>query len=137
MRQPAQAHLGSRGPANSRKEHHGQHPQPPRRRRRPARARPGLALVLALLSIPGSTIAWDLPAGGLWIGLPLAVAAIVLGIRARRQRREASRMALAAIVLATLTIAQMVVYAAVRPCHDPDRRGDQRVQAISMRSSSR
>ena len=37
------AHLGSSGPANSRKAHHGQHPQPPRRRRRPAarKARPG------------------------------------------------------------------------------------------------
>ena len=45
----------------------------------PQRARPGLALLLAVLSVPGSTIAWDLPAGGLWIGLPLAVAAIVLG----------------------------------------------------------
>jgi hypothetical protein len=40
---------------------------------------PGLALVLALLSVPGSTIAWELPAGGLWIGLPLALAAVVLG----------------------------------------------------------
>jgi len=34
----------------------------------PQRSRPGLALALALLAIPGSTIAWDLPAGGLWIG---------------------------------------------------------------------
>ena len=48
----------------------------------PRQVRPGLlALVLALLSVPGSTIAWDLPAGGLWIGLPLGIAAIVLGIR--------------------------------------------------------
>jgi hypothetical protein len=81
----------------------------------PQRARPGLALVLAVLSIPGSTIAWDLPAGGLWIGLPLAVAAIVLGIRARGELAggaKRSRMALAAIVLATLTIVQMVAYVA-------------------------
>src|SRR4051794_10982672 len=35
---------------------------------------PGLALLLAVLSVPGSTIAWDLPWGGLWIGLPLGVA---------------------------------------------------------------
>ncbi len=78
------------------------------------RARPRLALVLALLSIPGSTIAWDLPAGGLWIGLPLAIVAIVLGIRARRElaSRAESRMAIAAIVLATLAIGQMVVYLA-------------------------
>ena len=80
----------------------------------PQRARPGLALLLAVLSIPGSTIAWDLPAGGLWIGLPLALAAIVLGIRARGELAGAkrSRMALAAIVLATLTIGQMLAYMA-------------------------
>ena len=51
----------------------------------PDPARPGLALVLALLAIPGSTIAWELPSGGLWIGLPLGVAALVLGLRARRR----------------------------------------------------
>jgi hypothetical protein len=80
----------------------------------PQRARPGLALLLAVLSVPGSTIAWDLPAGGLWIGLPLGLAAIVLGIRARRELAGAagSRMALAAIVLAALAIGQMVVWVA-------------------------
>ena len=51
----------------------------------PTGARPGLAFVLALLAIPGSTLAWDLPAGGFWIGLPLAVAAIALGVVARRR----------------------------------------------------
>lgn len=81
--------------------------------RRPARA--GLALVLALLSIPGSTLAWDLPFGGLWIGLPLGVAAIVLGLRARRPGigRPGSVMAVAAIALATLAIGQMAVYTIV------------------------
>ena len=78
----------------------------------PPRARPGLALVLGLLSIPGSTIAWALPLGGLWIGLPLGVAAIFLGIRARRARIGVG-MATAAIVLASLAIAQMVVYTIV------------------------
>lgn len=75
---------------------------------------PGLALVLALLALPGSTIAWDLPAGGLWIGLPLALGAIVLGIRARRELAGdgGSRMALAAIVLAAVAIVQMVVFVA-------------------------
>jgi hypothetical protein len=54
-------------------------------------SRPGLALVLALLAIPGSTIAWDLFDGaGFVIGLPLAVAAIVLGVQAR-QRSQAHR----------------------------------------------
>ena len=41
-------------------------------------ARPGLALLLAVLAIPGTTVAWALPLGGLWIGVPLAVAAIVV-----------------------------------------------------------
>ena len=80
--------------------------------RRPS---PRLALALGVLSIPGSTIAWDLPAGGLWIGLPLGIAAIVLGIRARRElaNRAGSRMAIAAIVLAVLALGQMVVFVAL------------------------
>ena len=52
------------------------------------RPKPGLALLLAVLAIPGSTVAWDLPAGGLYIGLPLGIAAIVLGVRARREQRS-------------------------------------------------
>jgi hypothetical protein len=81
----------------------------------PQRAKPGLALLLAVLSVPGSTLAWDLPAGGLWIGLPLAIAAIVVGIRARRQvaGEARSRMALVAIVLALLAIGQMVLFVAL------------------------
>ena len=75
----------------------------------PKKARPGLALALALLSIPGSTLAWDLPAGGLWIGLPLAAVAIVLGVQARRQHTGAG-MATAAIVIAGLMIAQMAAW---------------------------
>jgi hypothetical protein len=76
----------------------------------PATTRPGLALLLALLAVPGSTWAWDLPLGGLWIGLPLAVAAIALALRARRAG-SGRTMATAAIVIAGLCIAQMVVYA--------------------------
>ena len=81
----------------------------------PQRAKPGLALLLAVLSVPGTTIAWDLPAGGLWIGLPLAVISIVLGIRARRELagEAGSRMAIVAIVIAALAIGQMVVYLAL------------------------
>ena len=78
----------------------------------PANARPGLALLLALLAVPGSTWAWDLPLGGLWIGLPLAVAAIVLGLRACRAT-SGRVIATAAIVIAGLCIAQMAVYALV------------------------
>lgn len=78
----------------------------------PPQARPGLALVLGLLSLPGSTIAWELPLGGLWIGLPLGIAAIVLGIRARRGS-TGTRMATVAIVLAGLAITQMAIFSAV------------------------
>jgi hypothetical protein len=75
----------------------------------PANTRPGLALLLAVLAVPGSTWAWDLPLGGLWIGLPLAVAAIALGLHARRAG-SGRVMATAAIVIAGLCITQMVVY---------------------------
>jgi hypothetical protein len=69
--------------------------------RRPAR----LALVLALLGLPGSTVAWGLPAGGYWIGMPLAVAAIVVGTRTLRGAdRGARRMIVAAIVIAAIEI---------------------------------
>jgi hypothetical protein len=78
----------------------------------PDRPRPGIALVLAVLSVPGSTLAWDLPAGGLWIGLPLGVAAIVVGIRTRRELagRPGTGLATAAIVIAALAIGSMVVF---------------------------
>jgi hypothetical protein len=42
----------------------------------------GLALLAGVLAVPGSTLAWDLPAGGYWIGMPLAAVAIVLGLMA-------------------------------------------------------
>ncbi len=77
------------------------------------KARPGLALVLALLSIPGSTLAWELPAGGLWIGLPLAAAAIALGAQARRRSSAGAGKALAAIVIAGLMITQMAAWTIV------------------------
>ncbi len=66
-----------------------------------AGGRPGLALLLAVLGVPGVTIAWDLPAGGFWIGIPLAVAAIVLGVRALGANRL---LAVAAIVLGSIEI---------------------------------
>jgi Ca2+-binding RTX toxin-like protein len=74
--------------------------------------RPVLALVLALLAIPGTTLAWDLPLGGLWIGLPLAVAAIVLGLRARSEG-SSKGLATAAVVIAGVCILQMAVYSVV------------------------
>jgi hypothetical protein len=74
-------------------------------------AHPGLALVLALLSIPGSTIAWDLFDGaGFVIGLPLAAAAIVLGVQARQRSNAGRGIAAAAIAIGGLMIAQMAVW---------------------------
>lgn len=82
----------------------------------PTTARPGLALLLAFLSVPGTTMVWDLdvPAPGFWIGLPLGVAAIVLARRARREgvSKAGSVMAMTAIVLATLAIGQMLIWTA-------------------------
>lgn len=70
-----------------------------------ARRRARLALILALLGLPGSTIAWGLPAGGFWIGMPLAVAAIAIGVRAfAHTDTSGRRMAVAAIVLAAVEI---------------------------------
>ena len=66
-----------------------------------ARHTAGLALILALLGLPGSTIAWELPAGGFWIGMPLAFAALALGSRSLPSGRG---LAIAAIVLATVEI---------------------------------
>jgi hypothetical protein len=75
----------------------------------PSEARPGLALLCGVLAVPGSTLGWELPAGGLWIGLPLGIAAIVLGVRARRGG-AGGWMAIVGIVLAALSILQMVVW---------------------------
>jgi hypothetical protein len=73
-----------------------------------------LALVLALLAIPGSTVAWDLFDGaGFVIGLPLAIAAVVLGFQARQRSENGRGKAMAAIVIGGLMIAQMAVWIVV------------------------
>jgi hypothetical protein len=69
------------------------------------RARAGLALICGLLGLPGSTIAWDLPKGGYWIGMPLAAAAIALGVQAFPRVTGRQRgMAVAAIVLGVVEV---------------------------------
>jgi hypothetical protein len=69
------------------------------------RERAGLALICGALGVPGSTIAWDLPAGGYWIGMPLAAVAIVLGVMATSRAVGRRRgMALAAIVLGAVEV---------------------------------
>lgn len=63
-----------------------------------------LPLWLALFAIPGVTVMWDvLPAGGLYTGVPAAIAAIVLARRGR-SKMGGSRTATAAIVIAGLCL---------------------------------
>ena len=69
------------------------------------RHRAGLAMLLAVLGVPGVTIAWDLPAGGFWIGIPLAIAAVVLGLRARDGSGRTRWLAGTAIALGAIEIA--------------------------------
>jgi hypothetical protein len=78
----------------------------------PARpAHPVLALVLALLSVPGSLLTWDtLPGGGFVFGLPLAIAAIALGTQARRHTETGRGKALAAILIGGAMLAMMTVW---------------------------
>jgi hypothetical protein len=75
----------------------------------------GIALVLGILSLPGSLLAWDtLPGGGFVWGLPLAIAAVAVGVQAIRSRGASGRgAAITGIVLGGAMIAMMVVWTAV------------------------
>jgi len=74
---------------------------------------PALALILAFLSVPGSTMAWDLFDGaGFVIGCPLAVAAVILGVQARRAGNDTGK-ATAAIVIAGAMLAMTLVWTVV------------------------
>ena len=78
------------------------------------RARPWLALALAVLAVPGVTIAWDLPHGGFYTGVPLAVAAIIIGLqsRARLSAGKGRIMATIAVAIAALALLSVVVITA-------------------------
>jgi hypothetical protein len=77
-------------------------------------ARPVLALVLALLSVPGSLMTWDvLPGGGFVWGAPLAIVAIVLGVQARGRSADGRGLATAAVAIAAVMLAVMVVWTVV------------------------
>lgn len=82
-----------------------------------APARPGLALVLALISIPGVTIAWDLSGIAGFAGTGVGIAAIVLGLQARTRLAGASgtRMATVAVAVAALAVLSVVVFLIVGP----------------------
>lgn len=78
------------------------------------KARPGLALALALLAVPGVTLAWDLPHGGFYTGVPLAVAAVVIGLQARSRLSvgKGRIMATIAVAIAALALLSVVVITA-------------------------
>ena len=83
-------------------------------------ARPRLALALAVLSVPGVTIAWDLPGiGGIagTAGTGVGIAAIVLGLQARSRLAGArgTRMATVAVVVAALAVLSVVFFLTVGP----------------------
>jgi len=72
------------------------------------------ALVLGILSLPGSLLTWDtLPGGGFVWGLPLAIAAVVVGYRAARSAATGRALAITGAVLGGAMIAMMVVWTAV------------------------
>jgi tetrahydromethanopterin S-methyltransferase subunit C len=71
-------------------------------------ARP--AFGLALLSMPGSTIAWWLPGGGFVFGFPPAIAAVVLGVQALRRGEPGRGKALTAIAIASVMLTLMAVW---------------------------
>ncbi len=70
-----------------------------------------IALILAVLSVPGSLLTWEvLPGGGFAWGAPLAVASIVLAVPALRTSRG---KAVTAIVVAGAMLAMMIVWTAL------------------------
>ena len=75
---------------------------------------PHLALALAILSLPGSILPWDwFAAGGIVIGVPLALAGLVLGLRARRDPAATTsgrRMGTAAAAVAVAVLLIPVVW---------------------------
>jgi hypothetical protein len=69
-------------------------------------AYPRLAFALALLAIPGVVLTWGaVPGGGFTTGVPLAIVAIILGIRARP-----GRMATAAVVIGAVCFAFVAIW---------------------------
>ena len=78
------------------------------------RTYPGAALVLALVSIPGSMLTWDtLPGGGFAFGVPPAVAAITLGVQALLGSQPGRGKAIAAVAIGAAMLAMMAIWTIV------------------------
>jgi hypothetical protein len=74
----------------------------------------GIVLALGILSLPGSLLTWDtLPGGGFVWGLPLAVAAVGVGIQAVRSGAPGRGLAITGAVIGGAMILMMVVWTAV------------------------
>lgn len=73
---------------------------------------PLIALLLGILSLPGSWFTWGwFDGGGFVIGLPLAIAAIVVGLRARTRTTGGERaMSTAGVVLGGCAVLIPVVW---------------------------
>jgi hypothetical protein len=77
-----------------------------------APARPRLALALALLSVPGVTITWDISGAAGFAGTAVGIAAIILGLQARSRLagQKGARMATVAVGIATLAVLSVVFF---------------------------
>jgi hypothetical protein len=82
-----------------------------------APARPRLALALALLSVPGVTIAWDLSGAAGLAGTAVGIAAIVLGLQARSRLagEKGAWMATVAVAVSSLAVLSVVFFMIVGP----------------------
>jgi hypothetical protein len=77
---------------------------------------PHLALALAILALPGSILPWDwFTAGGLAIGVPLALAGLAIGLRVRRDpaatpggRRMGTAAALVAVAVLLIPLVWII-----------------------------
>jgi hypothetical protein len=82
-----------------------------------SRPRPGLALLLALISVPGVTIAWDISGIVGFAGTAVGIASVVLGLQARSRLAGAkgTGMATTAIVIGGLAVLSVVFFLIVGP----------------------
>jgi len=80
-----------------------------------SRTYPGLALILALISVLGSLFSWDLfEGGGFVFGFPPAIAAVALGVRHLQSGATEGRgKAIAAIAISGAMLAMMIVWTIV------------------------
>jgi hypothetical protein len=76
---------------------------------------PYVALILGIISVPGSILTWDsgLPGEGFVWGLPVAVAAVAVGIAALRGRAAARWAAYTGLALGAAMVLMIVVWTVV------------------------